>query len=636
MSAGNNRSLAIALFNESFNNSLAESEKKKLLAAGFEVDPSFFPCAYNLAFTFIGSDVTKAHSILFNSLKVGFEKIPKDFVEAFVILSISIRDKFALEYLVNSELDFQRSDCVDVISFLLKVKEWNADTGLRLGSQVMAAVLSAPYFWDRTRFFQYLDANKLELEQHKSLVIKACIALNNRQFAISLFYKDELTEYLSDQEVNLFSNTPWHEKLKDKINSLDFNNINMELVKSLPNFCLGEFDNEIFPSKIAEKFVDNFRFGLSKVNSGNNIRKIGFVSSDFCEHSVIFFIFPLLISLVEKDHLEVYIYSNVVKEDEYTQRVKNLGLHYFNVRKLNDIELFNLISKCNLDCLVDLNGWSNGNRGRVFGSGLTVETFTYLGYPSTTRNPGLRYRICDMFTDPPELDRGDWSETLIRTSVPFLTYSPITEESITLRGPLSSVGSGLVYGCIGAPHKLNLYILKLWGEILSESENSSLVVKSKSSGDELFRRYIVEGVSAGGGRSSQVQFDDLLPRGSHLGWFQDIDLILDTFPYSGTTSTMEALWSNCPVLTLIGSTHRSRVSGSILTHLGCQFLVANSREEYKKAALEFRSLVGCSTINDPFRLRHMIINSTLGNAELFLHDLDRSLMEIGLSGFGAK
>jgi protein O-GlcNAc transferase len=70
----------------------------------------------------------------------------------------------------------------------------------------------------------------------------------------------------------------------------------------------------------------------------------------------------------------------------------------------------------------------------------------------------------------------------------------------------------------------------------------------------------------------------------HLAFYDRVDIMLDTFPYHGTTTTAEALWMGVPTVTLAGQTHVSRVGASLLQNAGLPELVARDPTEYIRIA----------------------------------------------------
>ena len=66
-------------------------------------------------------------------------------------------------------------------------------------------------------------------------------------------------------------------------------------------------------------------------------------------------------------------------------------------------------------------------------------------------------------------------------------------------------------------------------------------------------------------------------------------MLLDTFFYNGHTTTIEALWSGLPVITLEGNSFASRVSASILKSIGFEELVASSKKEYIEKVIFYLS-----------------------------------------------
>jgi predicted O-linked N-acetylglucosamine transferase (SPINDLY family) len=75
-----------------------------------------------------------------------------------------------------------------------------------------------------------------------------------------------------------------------------------------------------------------------------------------------------------------------------------------------------------------------------------------------------------------------------------------------------------------------------------------------------------------------------------LRQYEEVDIALDTFPYHGTTTTLDALWMGVPVLTLAGERHASRVGVSILSNLGLDpLLVASTPDEFVARAATLAS-----------------------------------------------
>jgi predicted O-linked N-acetylglucosamine transferase (SPINDLY family) len=75
----------------------------------------------------------------------------------------------------------------------------------------------------------------------------------------------------------------------------------------------------------------------------------------------------------------------------------------------------------------------------------------------------------------------------------------------------------------------------------------------------------------------------------HMSCYREIDLALDTFPYTGTTTTCEALWMGVPVLTLAGDRHAGRVGESILTRIGMEEFISRNPEDYVERAVRWAS-----------------------------------------------
>ena len=113
----------------------------------------------------------------------------------------------------------------------------------------------------------------------------------------------------------------------------------------------------------------------------------------------------------------------------------------------------------------------------------------------------------------------------------------------------------------------------------------------------------------------------------HLGWYNQIDIALDVFPYNGTTTTCEALWMGVPVITLCGNSHVSRVGASLLSRVGLADLVATSEAEYLDKALAMAANADARR-ELRFGLRQRMKDSPLLDAARFTRGLEAAYEEM--------
>jgi protein O-GlcNAc transferase len=108
---------------------------------------------------------------------------------------------------------------------------------------------------------------------------------------------------------------------------------------------------------------------------------------------------------------------------------------------------------------------------------------------------------------------------------------------------------------------------------------------------------------------------------SHLKMYDNVDIHLDSYPYNGTTTTIEALLQGVPVVTLVGLNHRSRVGFSILKQIGLESLVAKSEDGYIKVAVELAfDRIRLEALRAS--LRERLTNSSLMNQVRFVNELE--------------
>lgn len=365
-------------------------------------------------------------------------------------------------------------------------------------------------------------------------------------------------------------------------------------------------------------------------HAGSRVRRnrlrIGYLSPDFRHHSVACFFEPLL-RAHHREKLEVYCYSNVKRPDDVTLRIQKTADHWLSVLNMSDEEVADRVSGDGIDILVDLAGYTSGNRLQVFTRRPAPVQVTWLGYPATTGMDCIDYRITDAVADPAgEADRLH-SETLLRLEDGFLCYQPHEAAPEVARLPSDSAGH-ITFGSFNNVRKINPTVAYAWARILREIPGSRLLVKWRSlMADDVRARYL-DLFSACGIEPDRIDLYDWSENSAaHLALYSRVDIALDTYPYNGTTTTCEALWMGVPVITLRGDRHASRVGASILERVGCAGWVAHTPEEYVDIA---RRLAGDLPALDGIRrgLRERLRESSLCDAEDFASRMEAAYAKI--------
>jgi predicted O-linked N-acetylglucosamine transferase (SPINDLY family) len=240
------------------------------------------------------------------------------------------------------------------------------------------------------------------------------------------------------------------------------------------------------------------------------------------------------------------------------------------------------IRKDEIDILVDLSGYTAGNRLRAFAMKPAPVQVTYLGYPDTTGMSAMDYRITDAVSDPPGTTERFHTEELVRIDGGFLAFKPAPSAPDVTPAPCLTKGY-ITFGSFNNATKLNACVIEAWAEILKAIPDSRLMLKSHNFSSETARQRIRGIFLSRGVPESRVDFCDFIAdTKNHLDLYGEIDIALDPFPYNGTTTTCDALWMGVPVVTLCGPNHVSRVGAMLLTLVGHPELVAQDIDEYVK------------------------------------------------------
>lgn len=312
--------------------------------------------------------------------------------------------------------------------------------------------------------------------------------------------------------------------------------------------------------------------------------RIGYLSPDFVTHSVAFFIEPIL-RAHNRDEFDIYCYANNAASDGTTARLRTLDIHWRDISALDDSRAMDCIRNDNLDVLVELAGHMAGNRLTLMRQRPSPIQVTYLGYPNTTGLPEIDYRITDELAESADAQQY-YSETLIKLPRCFLSYQPPSVD-IALDGPENGTEHCIAFGAFNNLAKVTDETVGAWAAILRAVPGSVLHLPGATvTGDRAkqrwVRRFALHGIAA-----DRIKWAARAPSVEHhLKRYHRVDIALDTYPYNGTTTTMDALWMGVPVVTRYGSCHASRVTYDLLSRVGLGHLAAPTLETYIDTAVQ--------------------------------------------------
>jgi len=350
--------------------------------------------------------------------------------------------------------------------------------------------------------------------------------------------------------------------------------------------------------------------------------RVGYVSGDFSNHAVSNFILPILKNH-DLENFEIFLFCN---QKEIWEKYKRLNFDCFCIYNMSMEDSANMINKLEIDILFDLNGYTDNNRLEIFSLNPSPIQISYLGYPNTTGLKSIQYRITDNVSDNIESSQ-KYSEKLIKMPNCFLLF-----ESINQIKPIipRKTGNVIILGSLNNEKKNSNELLETWKVILENCPNTKLLVKLIAYDDLIERQqFYMNKLNVGSERLIMITKVD---NDGYNKLFSMVDIVLDTFPYSGTTTTCNSLFNSIPVVTLYNKHyHAHNVSSSILKNAGLDSLISYDNLEYINIVKnminnpllidEYKNIIGKKFIDS----MNPKTNNFMGSYENILKELYRSL-----------
>ncbi len=351
---------------------------------------------------------------------------------------------------------------------------------------------------------------------------------------------------------------------------------------------------------------------------------IGFLSPDFRAHAVAQFLMPVLRHL-DRARFKVTLYANQTIEDHVTGALKSAVDGWCPIAHLSDADAAAQITADHVHLLIDLAGHTDGNRLGVMRLKPAPVQAAWIGYIATTGLPEIDYVIADSHVVPPEHD-AVFAERVFRLPRCYLCYD-VPSERRPVAAPPAARNGVITFGSFNNPVKMSSASVAAWSKILNAVPGSRLLLKAPQLSNPMLRASVLAFCADHGIAEDRVVVRGQTSYQDYLATFNDVDLVLDCFPYNGATTTCDALWMGAPVLTVAGDQWAARFGAMVMHTVGLPQLIAADVDAYTQRAIELAAhpdeLAGLR-----MTLRSVLESSPLCNAAAFARDVEKMFVEL--------
>ena len=335
-------------------------------------------------------------------------------------------------------------------------------------------------------------------------------------------------------------------------------------------------------------------FRLPHTNDRNRERKlrIGYVSADLRHHPVAYLLEPIL-EKHDRSKFDIYCYDcQPGNGDTVTQRLSRHADAWIRCGADDYVTLANRIRSDQIDILVDLAGHTAWNRLPVFAMRPAPIQVSWFGYMNTTGLKSIDYRFADATICPPGTE-GAYTEQIVRLPA-VVAWAPAAGCPDICAPPHQKNGN-ITFGSVNNWAKTSDAVIACWARILLRCPGALLRIIA-AGGDtpqimtEIEQKFSANGVSAG-----RLKISGPTSLSGFLNILNEIDIVLDPFPYNGGTTSFHAFWMGVPIVSKRTDDEFGLAGFGILTSVGLSELCASTADSYVDIALKLAK--------DPEKLR---------------------------------
>ena len=378
--------------------------------------------------------------------------------------------------------------------------------------------------------------------------------------------------------------------------------------------------------KIINEYESAFKDEINTINIINpHEYRISIVSGELKNHAVTHQIKGVIKHLSK--NYEVNFFNHSDTQDDLTKELKDYSTMWVDTHEKNNNELIDEIRNTKSKYLFSISGFNRNNKTEIFKNRICAFQINWCGHLTTSGLKNMDFIIGDNYCTPKKMQRF-YTEKILNMPEIWTVLSEPSGVKIQDSLPCEK-NNYITFGCFNRFAKINSMILNLWIDILSANKSSRLFLISDEFNDVIFKNKIVSIFEKGGIEKERLNFVGSFERTKLLNCYNKVDIVLDTFPYTGGTTTLEAIFMERPVLSVYGETFLTRCGLSINKNIKMDDWVCKSIYEYKEKAIKYSKNFNF-LIEQKNKIKNNKPKSPLFNSKLFSFNLSKILKSLNI------
>ena len=437
-------------------------------------------------------------------------------------------------------------------------------------------------------------------------------------------------EKLYASGADLFKYTLNHNKNRKLLKKLIDNNTKNKIIACaygyMSNYTYDWGVKEYFEySKKLKNFFPKYNVkNINEINYKQNKKiRVGFVSKDFISNHSVTWLTKKTVQYFNKSKFQTYgisLTDDTFLKGSSLELKKNFD-NWLDLSRLQNQEIVTKLQEERIDILIDLMGLFHADRIEIFNSRVSPIQISWMGYPNTVGFSTIDYLISDKNLIKKNEEEFH-SEKILKIPNIYTCHSGFNFKRNFFDSPANK-NKYITFGSYNNFLKISDEVVEVWSSILKKVKKSKLILKSSLNvnNESILEKFKSYGVH------NSIVFLGKQDVEEHLKSYKEIDIALDTFPYTGVVTTFEALWSGVPVVVMKGFNMNSRIGESILKNANLKSLVSSDKEDYIKKVLEYSTNLK-KLLNLRSNIYENILKTPLFDSKKFSTDFQNKLLDL--------